>query len=424
MKISTKINLIFISIFGSLFLITSLVVINYTVDIFRNKVFENLYYGGRTLTEHVRTYLNDQKITAGVLAEASVFRDFLKESSSSAQYKTIKSKVDARLLRTVNIDNNISEVFILDKDGKVLSSSDKKQEGKDKSSDSYFTNGQKEVYIKDIYFSKTTNKNNYAISAPIKDEKDKLLGVSVLRFNTNDLNNIFKDFGYPEKTKEAFLINKDLYFITPSLFLGDSVVLNKIVDTKNARDCFDPDEVAYITKNGYSGLNESVGKYQQVEAKDYRQVDVLGTHNYIPETGWCLVTKIDKSEFLNITNPINDIFIISSLITLILLIIVGRFLSKKISKPIKELNESVKIVSQGNLDIKVGNKSKDEIGELSRSFDEMTSNLKDSKQHIEEKIKARTLELEEINQHMVNRELKMIELKQKVKELEKNKNDA
>lgn len=418
MKISNKINLTFVTIFGSLFIITSLIVLSYTINIFKAKVSENLYYSGRILSEHVNTYLDEQKITAGILAEASVFRDFLKESSSSAQYKTIKAKVDSRLLRTINVSNDLSEVFILSKDGKVLSSSDKTQEGKDKSQDSYFINGQKEIYIKDIYLSGTTNKINYTVSAPIKDEKNNLLGISVLRLNTNNLNNILKNFGYPDKTKEAFLINKDLYFLTPSLFFGDSVVLNKIVDTKNARDCYNPQEVDYITKNGYLNMDKT-GSYKTIENTDYRQVDVIGTHNYLPETGWCLITKIDKSEFLNFTKSINNLLTIALLIIITLLIIVGNFIARQISQPINRLNQGIKTIGQGNLDYRVGNNSKDEIGELSRSFDQMAINLKDSKENIEKQVAQKTSDLQEINKHMVNRELKMIELKQKIREVEK-----
>jgi light-regulated signal transduction histidine kinase (bacteriophytochrome) len=51
-------------------------------------------------------------------------------------------------------------------------------------------------------------------------------------------------------------------------------------------------------------------------------------------------------------------------------------LSKWIAAPIRELKNGVLHVGHGNLDHKVGMKRDDEIGELSRAFDEMTENLK------------------------------------------------
>ncbi|NIT52459.1 MAG: HAMP domain-containing protein, partial [candidate division Zixibacteria bacterium] len=45
-------------------------------------------------------------------------------------------------------------------------------------------------------------------------------------------------------------------------------------------------------------------------------------------------------------------------------------------KPIAELQEGTQIIGAGNLDHKVGTAAKDEIGQLSRAFDQMTQKLK------------------------------------------------
>jgi len=421
MKISSKITLIFIAIFTVISALTSFIIYNYSSNIFRDELFNDLSFSGQNLVQTVRTYLGESKKTSAVLAGASIYRDFLKESTTSAQYKVIKTKINNRLDRTLKVDENMSEVFILDKNGKVIASSDKNQEGKDKANDLFFINAQKEIYFKDIYLSQTTNRANFAISAPIKDDTTgELLGVSVVRYEPNVFNKIFTNFGQLYKTKEAFLINKDLYFLTKSLFEGDSVILNKKVETQNAKNCYDPKEVDYLIKNGYTGFVSIFGN-QAVEDKDYRGVDIMSTHNYIPETGWCLITKINKSEFLIKTNLIFTIFLYSFIISLIILIIFSYIFSQQITKPIKELKNGIEIIAKGDLNYKVGTKSKDEIGQLSRSFDDMTNKLADNQKNIENKVQERTKELQEINQHMVNRELKMIELKQKIKEISNEK---
>ena len=75
---------------------------------------------------------------------------------------------------------------------------------------------------------------------------------------------------------------------------------------------------------------------------------------------------------------------------------------------------------------------KDEVGILSRSFELMVKNIKgmiaklnDSNNEIELSKKALETgnkELQELNQFMVGRELKMIELKNRINELEKKEN--
>jgi signal transduction histidine kinase len=74
-----------------------------------------------------------------------------------------------------------------------------------------------------------------------------------------------------------------------------------------------------------------------------------------------------------------------SLLTLVstgaILAIIGAesiLLLNAISKPIARLHSGVEIVGAGNLDYKVGTDRKDEIGQLSRAFDQMTQDLKET----------------------------------------------
>jgi len=52
------------------------------------------------------------------------------------------------------------------------------------------------------------------------------------------------------------------------------------------------------------------------------------------------------------------------------------WMSMSVLKPIAELQEGTQIIGAGNLDYKVGTAAKDEIGQLSRAFDQMTEKLK------------------------------------------------
>jgi len=63
--------------------------------------------------------------------------------------------------------------------------------------------------------------------------------------------------------------------------------------------------------------------------------------------------------------------------------------------------------------------SNDEIGELTRNFNKMAKELDKSSLEIESKIKERTQRLEELNRHMVGREIKMLELKEEIEKLKK-----
>ena len=105
-------------------------------------------------------------------------------------------------------------------------------------------------------------------------------------------------------------------------------------------------------------------------------------------------------------------------------------INQTVIKPLVLLHKGTEVIAGGNLDYNVDIQTKDEIGQLSRSFNEMAGKLKASYSGLEEKVKERTkvleektAELERMNKLMVGRELKMIELKKEIEELKKQVNN-
>ena len=88
------------------------------------------------------------------------------------------------------------------------------------------------------------------------------------------------------------------------------------------------------------------------------------------------------------------------------------------SKNLKKLKDGIETITKGNLDYQLEEKSNDEFGDLARGFNLMTGELKKSKQEVEGKVAERTKQLQELNNHMVGRELRMKEMKEKLKKME------
>ncbi|MBT7188387.1 GAF domain-containing protein [Candidatus Bathyarchaeota archaeon] len=66
--------------------------------------------------------------------------------------------------------------------------------------------------------------------------------------------------------------------------------------------------------------------------------------------------------------------------------------------PVAKLHEGVEIIRRGNLDHRIGIASRDEIGQLSRAFDEMTASLKEERDQIQREVllKAGIAELSDV----------------------------
>ena len=133
-------------------------------------------------------------------------------------------------------------------------------------------------------------------------------------------------------------------------------------------------------------------------------------------------------------------FLLGSIIT-VSVIISTLFLLIRITviNPIKELQKGMEIIGAGSLDQRIKIQRRDEIGELASGFNEMakklqerTEALRQEKVNLEKKVKQRTKEVEKSKKELqerieqmekfhklaVDRELKMVELKKNIRELE------
>lgn len=81
-----------------------------------------------------------------------------------------------------------------------------------------------------------------------------------------------------------------------------------------------------------------------------------------------------ENKFLN---SVNKSVILSGLISGVAAILLAFFYSRRIVKPIRSLTEASRKLKEGELDQHVDTDSRDEIGELARSFNSMASKLKE-----------------------------------------------
>ena len=419
MKIRTKIGFYFIIVFSIIGLIFGSAIGFYFYNSTKNQIYSYLFSSSRARAEHIITFIKGQKEMSSILAAASVYRDFLNNPNDSV----IKDKIDKRLVRTLDIDKNLLELYILDKNGKVLASTDKDEEGENRSKDVYFTQAQRETYFKDPYFYGIYSKIVYTVSSPVIDDKGNILGVSVLVFSPEGFYNIVKSENGMGKTEENFLINKDKYFLTPSLFLGNDVILRQKVETENANSCFSENQINYIKQNGYNGLRTFLGASAFIEAKDYRDINIIGTHLFIPETGWCLITKVDKIELFKSSSQLILILVVSFIVSLIAFLIISFYLIRFITKSIFNLIDKAKKVEAGDLDIEIDTKTQDEIGDLSRSFKTMIMSVKKSREEVDQKVKEQTKEIAEKQEYLENQQKATLNILEDVEE-EKTKTQA
>jgi PAS domain S-box-containing protein len=122
---------------------------------------------------------------------------------------------------------------------------------------------------------------------------------------------------------------------------------------------------------------------------DYRNKKILAVWRYLPRLKWGMVIKMDTDEAYHHIYNIRRWTLFIGIATIITVILIAFRISRSISKPIKALHKGSEIIGSGNLDYKVDTDAQDEIGELSRSFNEMTLKLKNSLTTLEDEINER-----------------------------------
>jgi diguanylate cyclase (GGDEF)-like protein/PAS domain S-box-containing protein len=295
-------------------------------------------------------------------------------------------KVKQRFKFIFETHEEISQIRVLDKEGIIIASSHG-DTGIDKSTDEIFLKGKERSFIGDLHLSPLTHKYISSISVPILLNK-QFAGVLVISLDASKaLFPITTDHSGLGETGETYLVNKDGYMISPSRFIDDVILKQKL-------------DSIYLEEEKLV-FSDTLPEKIIAIIKDYRGIEVLSIHTHIPEMGWHLISEIDVKEAFSPVSQLTNTLFLVMLIILFIVIVLSSFITRTITRPLRRLHEGTEEIIKGNLDFKVGTPSPDEVGQLSRAFDEMTVNLKKSKEelekysrNLEEKVEERTRELE------------------------------
>jgi len=374
MKIRLKILLTILLLVMVTGIAATVVSQKFTEDIVGGEICNHLMIAVESRTSHIETYLGGEKEAIKQLSESIVIERFLSADRDDPDYSRKYDDVMRRLKNKAERGECVYGVFVLDKNGTIVASSEETDIGKDKSNDPYFTHGKEGVFIKDAYTSRTRKIDSIAFSAPVFDEENVvLLGVVVIRVSMEELNKIMTDRTGLGETGEIYLVNKDGYMITPSRFLNDTFLKQK-VDTGNTRNCFE--DVERFGEQGH--------EHGAVLFKNYLGTDVLGVHTHIPEMGWTLVAEMGTEDAFAPVAMFGNLMLLILVGLLLLGIVSAILISGTITEPIVRLHHGTEEIISGNLDYRVGTRAEDEIGQLSRAFDEMTANITESRKELEE----------------------------------------
>ncbi|GBE05840.1 sporulation kinase E [bacterium BMS3Abin10] len=325
----------------------------------KDSISAHLQTTAQSRAHHIETFLEEHKGHMQMLSELELTQDLFSPGQQMESLNGLLKKLHEHAKTKY-----INTLFAISPEGTIIASSSKGDTGKDGSVHVDIARTGEDIHVTDVRIA-GNNKGVIDISALIRARKTgRFSGFLSAEIDLGKLDEITTDRTGLGKTGEIYLVNKDGFMITPSRFQKNTFLKQK-VDSWNFKT---------------ARINRGKNLTDEIKAAifpDYRGVKVLGTYQYIPQMDWVLLAEIEESEAFAPMKRLKAIFVILMLFIPLTAWLTGAFVAKKITRPVHELHKGTEIIGMGNLEYKVGTQAKDEIGQLSRAFNEMTRKLQE-----------------------------------------------
>ena len=356
-------------------MVVAILTYRYARETIKNELLNEEAFLAEGIKNHIQTILDAGEYSSQFFASDEFIRRHLEILNHNPDNKRIVRKFNDYMVYKTNLNKDFYETFVLNPAGIIVASSNEKSIGRIEFGADYFAYGKGGPYVKDVYIDENTGEFSIAFAAPVlKKRGGKFLGVLVIRFNANKLNEVTtgKKVGVVEdvgtflrrgKTSEAYIVNENHLMLSGSRF-KENAILSQLVNTEP------------VTTALNSG-KEVVGVY-----KNYMGRKVIGATRYLKKMGWVLLVETDESEAYSPISRFKYRAITVVGICIVGVVFISLFVSRGIINPIILLVKGMKRVAEGDLNFRVETNLKDELGELTASFNYMTDDIKDAREKL------------------------------------------
>lgn len=212
-----------------------------------------------------------------------------------------------------------------------------------------------------------TSKTLITVSKAVKDESGEIVGAVGIDVSLDKLSEDIKQINVGENGY-IFLYSKD----GTILAYPDSSYNFKNIS-----------ELGIEEKETNKHSKEDLFIYDKLISEDYANFEAVMNEKAVlvsvytsPYTGWKIASLIEKNELTDKTDRMRSVFIHVAIFSLLLAIVFGYILAKRITKPISELTPLMNLAGNGDLSVKANITAKDEFRELGTSFNAMIGRLR------------------------------------------------
>ena len=238
----------------------------------------------------------------------------------------------------------------------------------------YLTDITENLRLSNISYLPEEKESTFHIAAPVIDDDGYIKGTVYGTVGTSKIINFILNVSLG-KTGECYLVDNEGTFLAhkePKRILNENI---------SQSDSF---------KNIFGKRD------RQKTYLDYRGIEVLGTFQKVEGTDWYIVVEQDRDEAFHSFDALKRYIYLTVLLCIGSAFVFTWVISWHIVSPIRALSRSADVIANSEFEKAVVNiKREDEIGMLSRAFENMAVKLQERQNHLEQKVDLKEARLKE-----------------------------
>lgn len=323
-----------------------------------------------------------------------------------------------------NIRNIYSAIYLMDKNGQTLISTDPSFVGQNYSFRDYFQKSIAGTSYVDLAIGVTSGEFGYYFSYPVTDEAKNVLGVLVAKISP-----YFVD----ESLKNNFTASSNIMFVDEYGVIVHSNESNRLFHSLG--ELSEKDKLELQQKRRYEEVAIQPLQYQlvanilnttekstslEIFDKIDNQAEIINVSR-VGNLPFFIITEINKNLYNSQAIKLAFVLVIFIFLTIILAVLLISIILKNYLHLLDDLKVMADKLKSNNFSYRIKSNGHGDLVDIASSFNVAAQALENNKLNTESIITKRTEQLEKINQLMVGRELKMIELKKEVDKFKKTK---
>lgn len=207
--------------------------------------------------------------------------------------------------------------------------------------------------------SKATGNLIVSATSPVKNG-DKIVGAVGAQIPITFISNLMNS-AVLGKTGEAYLINADGMFITPSKYVEQLKADQRIENIAELELKID----TYASQQVLAG-NNGISEY-----KNYMDIDTIGAYQFLEAQNWGMIVEQSSSEAFEAITNLRRIALVIAFSSILVIVVIATIFANSIAKPLQDISHTANEMAQGKINQNVTFNDKSEIGVLANSFRDM-----------------------------------------------------